>query len=88
MRVRNIVGDGQFGRFSLQGNQVPALSVFLPLNALQAQIQRAGRANVLLVGAAADRSLRRGAANAALACVWTLSDADLELRELREQNAV
>ncbi len=110
LRVRTIVGDGQFGRFSLQGNQVPALSVFLPLTALQPQIQRAGRANVLLVG---PRPSGRGGvvaavwrpppsnpligprsplpgdvatANAALATVWTLADADLELRELPGQN--
>ena len=86
LRVRNIVGDEQFGRFSLQGNQVPALSVFLPLKALQAQIQRAGRANVLLVGQPPSHSDDVAAANAALASVWTLSDADLELRELREPN--
>jgi len=86
LRVRNLVGDGQFGRFSLQGNQAPACSVFLPLNALQQQIQRAGRANVLLVG---QRPLRSGGvatANAALASVWTLLDADLEWHELPEQN--
>jgi len=86
LRVRNIVGDELFGRFSLQGNQVAALSVFLPLNALQAQIQRAGRANVLLVGQGPTPRGDVVTANAALASVWRLSDADLELRELREQN--
>jgi putative ABC transport system permease protein len=88
LRVRNIVGDEQFGRFSLQGNQVPALSVFLSLNALQQQIQRAGRVNALLVGQQQKSGMRCDAAtaNAALANVWTLSDADLELRELPEKN--
>ncbi len=87
LRVRNIVSDEQFGRFSLQGNQVPALSVFLPLNALQQQIQRAGRANTLLVGQAQSPTVLCDAAtvNSALAKVWTLSDADLELRELHDQ---
>jgi len=87
LRVRNIVGDDQFGRFSLQDNQLPALSVFLPLSALQQQIQRAGRANALLVGQPQSPTTRCDAAmaNAALANVWTLSDADLELRELGEQ---
>jgi putative ABC transport system permease protein len=87
LRVRNIVGDEQFGRFSLQGNQVPALSVFLPLSALQQQIQRTGRANALLVGQQQPPARRCNAvtANAALASVWDLSDADLELRELRDQ---
>ena len=87
LRVRNIVSDEQFGRFSLQGNQVPALSVFVPLNALQQQIQRVGRANALLVGQPLLQTARCDAAmaNAALAKVWTLSDADLELRELGDQ---
>ncbi|MEI8288478.1 MAG: ABC transporter permease [Verrucomicrobiota bacterium] len=87
LRVRNIVGDGEFGRFSLQGNQVPALSVFLPLNALQQQIQRVGHANTLLVGQPPLPTARCDAAmaNAALAKVWTLADADLELRKTGEQ---
>ena len=86
LRVRSIVGDEQFGRFTLQGNQVPALSVFLPLDALQAEIHRTGRANVLLVGQRPPPRCDVATANAALATVWNLSDADLELREMREQN--
>ena len=90
LRVRNIVGDGQLGRFSLQGNQAPAHSVFVPLKALQQQIQRAGRANALLVGQSPSPTLRGNAAmaNAALARVWTLSDADLELRAMGGQKEI
>ncbi len=83
LRVRSIAGEAQFGRFSLQGNQAPALSVFLPLAALQQQIQQAGRANVLLLGAApSGTAVSEAQANAALAAVWTTADADLELRTL------
>jgi len=88
LRVRNIVRDGQFGRFSLQGNQVPVCSVFLPLNVLQKQIQRAGRANALLVGQGPQMRDVVATANIALASVWTLADADIEWRERREQNEV
>jgi ABC-type antimicrobial peptide transport system permease subunit len=86
LRVRSIVGDEQFGRFTLQGNQVPALSVFLPLDELQAEIHRTGRANVLLVGQRPSPQCDVATANAALAAHWNLSDADLELRELRGPN--
>ncbi len=70
--VTAIAGEGEFGRFSLQANQVPPHTVFLPLASLQAQLKRAGQVNLLLTGATTD-------ANAALHKVWTLTDAELVL---------
>jgi len=73
VRVTAIAGDREFGRFSLQANQVPPHTVFLPLAMLQKQINHAGHANMLLTGASAD-------ANVALRKAWTLGDAGLEVR--------
>ncbi len=49
-KLKAIAGDAQFGRFSLQANQVAPLTVFVPLKTLQQQLKRPDRANALLVG--------------------------------------
>ncbi|SPE61413.1 conserved membrane hypothetical protein [Verrucomicrobia bacterium] len=74
-RVRAIAGDADFGRFSLRANQVPPLSAFVSLAALQEQVKHPGGANLLLTSAGTN-------ANAALRARWTLADAGLELRKL------
>jgi ABC-type lipoprotein release transport system permease subunit len=74
-RVRTIAGDADFGRFSLQANQVPPSSAFVPLAALQEQVKRPGRANLLLTSAGTN-------AGVALRRRWTLADVGLELRQL------
>ena len=77
--LKAVAGAGQFGRFSLQANQVPPLIVFLPLRELQKQVKQLGRANLLLVSQA-DVSQ----ANAALRRVAKLADLNLEVRKLPE----
>jgi len=74
VRVTAIVGDNEFGRFSLQANQVPPRTVFVPLATLQEQLKQVGQANMLLTDSAAD-------ANVALHNAWTLADAGLEVRD-------
>jgi ABC-type antimicrobial peptide transport system permease subunit len=76
MKIHAIVDDEQFGRFSLQANQVPPFNAFVNLTELQEKIVQPGRANLLLaVGAtnALEQSLNQH---------WQLADAELELREL------
>jgi ABC-type lipoprotein release transport system permease subunit len=75
VRVRAIAGDAAFGRFGLRADQTPPPSIFIPLAALQAQLKRAGQANVLLTDAAGD-------ADAALRRRWQLADAGLETQAL------
>ena len=74
-RVRAIAGDADFGRFSLQANQVPPSSAFVPLAVLQEQVKRTGRANLLLTSAGTN-------AEVALRTRWALADAGLDLRDL------
>jgi len=81
--VAAVATDEQFGRFSLAANQVPPYNVFVPLGWLQRQIERDGRANVLLVG----RGEGQGPpgptqAQDALAAAWQPADAELSARPL------
>ncbi|HWX23156.1 MAG TPA: FtsX-like permease family protein [Candidatus Binatia bacterium] len=74
-RVRAMAGEGAFGRFSLQANQVAQMSVFVPLRALQEQLKHTNQANLLLTSAGTN-------ANPALRADWALADTGLEVREL------
>ena len=49
--VKAVVGDSQFGRFSLAANQVAPYNVFVPQRWLQEQVGLVGWVNVLLAGA-------------------------------------
>jgi len=49
-KVTGVLGEGDFGRFSLQANQVAPLNLFVPLGWLQEKIEREGFVNTLLVG--------------------------------------
>jgi putative ABC transport system permease protein len=81
-RFRAVAGDAQFGRFSLQANQVPPLTVFVPLKTLQQQLKRPTRANALLVGNSAGGESGVAAAASALAKHFKLADAGCELRRI------
>jgi ABC-type lipoprotein release transport system permease subunit len=81
VRVRAIAGDAAFGRFGLRADQASPASLFVPLAALQAQLKRAGQANVLLTDATGD-------ADAALRRHWQLADAGLETRALPESRTL
>ncbi len=48
LRVTRIVGDADFGRFSLQSGQVPPLTAFLPLATLQQKIGAGEKVNLFL----------------------------------------
>jgi putative ABC transport system permease protein len=84
--VKAIAGDSDFGRFSLQANQIAPLNVFLPLQWLQEKLDRSAQANTLLIAADAEDSLTIEKANRALGKCWQLADADLELRRLKRKD--
>lgn len=77
--VAAVVGDDDFGRFSLAANQVPPLNVFVPRAALQKAVGVQGRANLLLVGRGA-KPVPPSEATRALWKRWSFDDAGLELR--------
>jgi ABC-type antimicrobial peptide transport system permease subunit len=86
LTVAAIAPDAHAGRFSLEANQVPPLTAFVPLALLQQQIARPARVNTLLVGKGAEAApTTTAAAAAALRRHWRVSDAGLELREVRQQ---
>jgi len=80
VRLRATADEAHFGRFSLQPGQISPMTLFVPLSALQARLERPARANVVLVGG--DATMKN--AEAALRKHWTLADADLELRNIAD----
>ncbi len=80
--VLKVVGDDEFGRFSLQANQIAPLSVFVPLSWLQAKIERQGQANIVLVSNNSDKTVTVEEVDKAVKECWGLADAELELRRL------
>lgn len=85
LKVAAVINEAGFGRFSLEANQIPPYSAFLPLDALQRAVGMANRANTLLVG---QGEVAPAEATGALWKHWKFADAGLELRDLPEQNAV
>jgi len=88
LNVKGIVSDSNFGRFSLQANQIAPFNAFVPLSWLQRKVGLIERANMLLVGNSPEGVLTPETANATLQEHWELADADLELRELPEQSVL
>ncbi|MEO7412916.1 MAG: ABC transporter permease, partial [Opitutaceae bacterium] len=78
--VAAIVGDASFGRFGLEATQIPPPSVFLPIELLQENLGRAGRANLLLIDAAGSVPDLGGA----LASSVQLADYGLTLKWLEQ----
>lgn len=87
LNVSSIISDSNFGRFSLQANQVTPFNAFVSLAWLQEKIDLNARANMLLVGNSSDDGLTLTESNAALRENWKLIDANLELECINRVNA-
>jgi len=74
VRVKGVLSDEQFGRFSPTANQLPAMNTFLSREWLAEELELAGLANMLLVQG------KVLALHENVNAVWTLDDAELELR--------
>ena len=86
--VRAVAGESEFGRFSLQANQVAPLNVFVPLQWLQEKLGRSAQANMLLVAGGLKDSITVDKADDAVRKCWRLADAGLELRELEHRDTL
>jgi hypothetical protein len=86
LEVKAVAKETEFGRFSLQANQVTPLNVYVPLEWLQEKLGRSGQANMLLVAASAKDVVTIERANQAISKRWQLADAGLELRRLERQD--
>lgn len=84
--VKAVAGQSDFGRFSLQANQVTPLNAFVPLQWLQEKLNRSAQVNTLLIAADEEDSLTIEKANEALGKCWQLADADIELRRLKRND--
>ncbi len=82
VEVVAIVTDETFGRFALEADQIPPFNAFVDLDWLQRTVERAGRANLLLVaGASEDSAPASEALDEALAQHWKLEDGELSLHD-------
>ncbi|MBI3879544.1 MAG: ABC transporter permease [Verrucomicrobia bacterium] len=104
LTVHAIASDAEFGRFSLQANQVAPFNAFVPLAKLQAAAEATNKVNLMLVSAFPDRVTARsfseamvrasdrihlgGTLGAELPRRMTLADAELELRFLTNLNVL
>ncbi len=86
LKVRAVAGQSDFGRFSLQANQVTPLNVFVPLQWLQEKLDRSAQANTLLIAVDEEDSLTVEKAKEALEKCWQLADAEIELRRLKHKD--
>lgn len=81
LRVYEILCDSEFGNFSLQANQTPPFNAFVSLEELQDKLSLPSKANLLLSQSSEDP-------NATLQEKWQLADAQLELRDVKNESAV
>ncbi|MHC4336514.1 MAG: ABC transporter permease [Planctomycetota bacterium] len=84
--VKAVAGESEFGRFSLQANQIAPLNVYVPLVWLEKKLGRSGQANILLVAANTKGPITVDRANQAIRKCWQLADVGLELRRLERQD--
>jgi putative ABC transport system permease protein len=82
LKVKAIISDDQFGRYSLKNNQTAPLNVFLPLNYLDSRLELDRRANTLLVKQRQPVPLRLDILTDALKSSFRLSDAGYQIRFL------
>jgi len=82
LKVGAIAEMSDFGRFSLQSNQVAPLNVFVPLRWLQDKLGRSEQTNILLIASNEKNNVTIEKANQAIGKFWNLADAELELRRL------
>ena len=77
LTVAAVATDAQFGRFSLQANQVPPYNAFVSLALLQKKLELPGRVNLLLAGPGSAGNL-----DSLVGQLWRLADTGIEVREL------
>lgn len=82
LRIKAVVSDSEFGRFSLRANQVAPLTAFVSLNALSRALGLEDRANTLLIAGSEAGPPGLQEVEGAFRRVWDLADAGLYVRQL------
>lgn len=84
VEVEAILGDADFGRFSLRSEQVTPFACFVSLPWLQKEVELGSKANALFVGASPDAAATTARAAEALSSAWSLGDAELYFRPVQD----
>jgi len=82
--VKRIVGNEEFGRFSLAANQIAPHNAFVERAILQEMVGLEARANLLLFGQRNGSPITVATGKRALHAAWQLAHAGLRLRDLPE----
>src|SRR6185503_4877485 len=77
VHVARVIGDEDFGAFSLEAGAGPRANLFVSREWLAERLEVRGKANRLFVGGGASREVLEGA----LRGVWELDDVGLAWRE-------
>lgn len=85
-KVKNVLNDSDFGRFSLRNDQVSPYNVFLNIDQLNAMMGQENSANIILI--AAKKEIGLADLQHTLKNVWKLSDVSLSVREIVEQQQI
>lgn len=86
--VAAVASPAQMGHFSLHANQVPPMTAFLPREFLAGEIDRSGRANMLLVGTGDKPPPAVAHVQQALQQRYILDDLGIQIRPLEKLDAV
>ncbi len=86
LHVGTVADQSEFGRFSLQSNQIAPMNVFVPLRWLQEKIGRSEQANILLVASSRNDNITIEKANDAISKSWQLADAEFQCHRLEGRN--
>ncbi|MHC4559629.1 MAG: ABC transporter permease, partial [Planctomycetota bacterium] len=88
LKIKAVASESEFGRFSLQANQVAPLNVFVPMQWLQEKLGRNELTNMMLIAANPNENITLGTTSKAIKKCWQLADAGLELRRLEQRDVL
>lgn len=88
VRIKAIIDDEGFGRFSQKNHQVAPYNVFLNLGYLAQEVNAEGRSNILLASGREGNRIAEDVMNRRLAECWSLQDINYRLVEHPAVNKV
>jgi len=86
LKIKSIVDENSFGRFSLKANQTSPNNIFVSYKFLSQKLELSGYANIILVTQNKTNSINEKILNQALNKVWKTDDIGLKFNRLDSNN--
>jgi len=80
LKVIDIADEDEFGRFSLQANQLWPLNAYIPLSVLAEKLSKPAMANMILIGGDGARDVSVDKVTKAFRDSWRFDDAGIDFR--------